>query len=206
MYIPKGKLDPKIYYTNGGDYLLSTNKSLYVGYYHKDLLGGVWTGETHTVDSIRLINPFSNTSINSTGINITQPDTSTYFSLNNYQPNSYSTNIPPNDSLPPSVSDYNQTYYTRYILQFLLSSKPYFVETSKQTYFKSQNYDDSKYFKYVEVLWKIKGPLYDIIENNITVKGGIIDSNTRSIQQAEQTMPGISDYLNNLLLYAEIEN
>ena len=83
MYIPKGKLDPKIYYTNGGDYLLSTNKSLYVGYYHKDLLGGVWTGETHTVDSIRLINPFSNTSINSTGINITQPDTSTYFSLNN---------------------------------------------------------------------------------------------------------------------------
>jgi hypothetical protein len=59
------------------------------------------------------------------------------------------------------------------------------------------------YFEGVEVLWKISGPLYDIKQNNILIQGGIIDSNTRSIQQAEQTMSGVSNYLNNLLLYAK---
>jgi hypothetical protein len=55
MYIPKGKLDPTIYYTNGGEYFLSSTKTNYVGYYHKDTLGGIWTGKEHDQNSIRLV-------------------------------------------------------------------------------------------------------------------------------------------------------
>jgi hypothetical protein len=36
------------------------------------------------------------------------------------------------------------------------------------------------------------------------IQGGIIDSNKRSVQEAEKTMPGITNYLNNLTLYSNI--
>jgi hypothetical protein len=60
------------------------------------------------------------------------------------------------------------------------------------------------FYNTAEVLWKISGPLYDIKQGNLLVQGGIIDSNKRSIQDAEKTMPGITNYLNNLTLYSRI--
>jgi hypothetical protein len=65
---------------------------------------------------------------------------------------------------------------------------------------------DKDYYWFSEVLWKIRGPLFDEKQNNILMKGGIIDSNKRSIQQAEQSIPGLSSYLTDLLLYAKVEN
>jgi hypothetical protein len=43
--------------------------------------------------------------------------------------------------------------------------------------------------------------LYDVKENGILIKGGVIDSNLRSIDQAQKTMPSIRDYLKDLTLY-----
>jgi hypothetical protein len=109
--------------------------------------------------------------------------------------------LPTNDSLPPTVGDYEKTYYTRYILEYKLSSQPYFIETSKPTYFTYVNGADSKYFNNVEVLWKIAGPLYDQKENGILMQGGVIDSNLKSIQQARKTILNIERYLTDPLLY-----
>ena len=71
----------------------------------------------------------------------------------------------------------------------------------KGTYFTYVNSNLSKYFNNVELLWKISGPLYDVKENDILMKGGVIDSNLRSIDQAQKNMPGIRDYLTDLTLY-----
>jgi hypothetical protein len=40
----------------------------------------------------------------------------------------------------------------------------------------------------------------------LLIQGGIIDSNKRSVQEAEKIIKGISNYLNDLTLYAKIIN
>ena len=104
-------------------------------------------------------------------------------------------------SLPPTSDDYNQTYYTRYIIEYKLSSQLYIIETNKSTFFQYFNSNFSKYFTFAEVLWKISGPLYDVKENGILLQGGVIDSNLRSIQQTQKIIPGIERYFTDLTLY-----
>jgi hypothetical protein len=207
MYIPKGKLDPNIYYTNGSEYYLSTTRTEYKGYYHRDLLGGIWTDKEHSVNSISLISIIPQTPIPQ-NINLRDSQSSTYYQISkkSNKPTPQQVELPLNDSLPPTQEEYQQTYYTRYIVQYKLSSNPIYTEVNKNSYYSLQNSNESKYFNSVEVLWKIYGPLYDVKQNSVLVKGGIVDSNLRSIQEANKTMPGIANYLNNLTLYAIITN
>ena len=113
-----------------------------------------------------------------------------------------SINQPLQNALPPTPEDYNRTYFTRYIIKYKLSSELYFVETDKNEYYRLQQSSDQKYYYFSEVLWKISGPLYDVKQDNVLIVGGIIDSNKRSVQEAEKTTPGISNYLVDLTLYS----
>jgi hypothetical protein len=200
MYIPKGKIDPTLYYTEGGEWYYSTTRTPYIGYYHLDAYGRAWTGKEHTNDSIQLIQPPKPTRPESTNTDSVESNYYTSIIQKTGTKSSINSILPPNDSLPPTQEDYDKTYYTRYILEYKLSSKPVFSEVSKNTYFGLVN-SQNLYFNNVEVLWKISGPLYDKKENGILVQGGIIDSNLRSIQQAQKTMPGIENYLTDLTLY-----
>ena len=199
MYLPPSVILPEIFYTYGGEYYYSTTPSFYVGYYHKDKYGNAYTGKTHTNDSQKLNQSF-NTSlpIEDLGINTLA---NTYNNLDLSSQNYFGMSLPSNNSLPPTSDEYNQTYYTRYILEYKLSSQLYIIETNKSTFFNYFNNNFSNYFTFAEVLWKISGPLYDVKENNILIQGGVIDSNLRSINQAQKTMPSIRDYLTDLTLY-----
>lgn len=202
MYIPKGKLDPNIYYTNGGEYVLSTTRTEYKGYYHKDLMGGVWTDKEHSVDSIKLIPPPLVPEAPS-NVNLRNRESSAYYriSLKSNKPTPKQVVVPVSDALPPTQEEYQQTYFTRYILQYKLATKPVYIEVNKNTYYSILNATESNYYNMVEVLWKIYGPLYDKKENGILIQGGVIDSNLRSIQEASKKISGIGNYLNDLLLY-----
>jgi hypothetical protein len=206
MYIPKGKLDPTIYYTNGGEYFLSSTKTTYVGYYHKDTLGGVWTGKEHDKNSIRLVSLSENTESIPGNINTFDSNSIVYYQTKrkDNKPVTTESSIPVSDTLPPTPDDYQKTYFTRYILQYKLSTSPIYIEVNKNTYYTVLSSPDSLFYNTAEVLWKISGPLYDIKQGNLLVQGGIIDSNKRSIQEAEKTIPGIANYLNNLTLYSNI--
>jgi hypothetical protein len=202
MYIPKGKLDPNIYYTSGGEYIVSTTGLYYVGYYHKDTLGGVWTDKTHSVSSIKLNLPKKN--ILDDNINTFNRDSVVLATITKktQNPINVSINQPLQNALPPTPEDYDRTYFTRYIIKYKLSSELYFVETDKNEYYRLQQSSDQKYYYFSEVLWKISGPLYDVKQDNVLIVGGIIDSNKRSVQEAEKTTPGISNYLVDLTLYS----
>jgi hypothetical protein len=208
MYIPKGKLDPTIYYTNGGEYFLSSTKTNYVGYYHKDTLGGIWTGKEHDQNSIRLVLLSETTEIIPNSINTFNSDSIIYYQTKrkNNKPIITESSIPVSDVLPPTSSDYEKTYFTRYILQYKLSTSPIYIEVNKNTYYTLLSSPDINFYNTVEVLWKIYGPLYDIKQSNLLIQGGIIDSNKRSVQEAEKIIKGISNYLNDLTLYAKIIN
>jgi hypothetical protein len=206
MYIPKGKLDPTIYYTNGGEYFLSSTKTSYTGYYHKDTLGGVWTGKEHDQNSIILLSSSETLETVPDNINTFNSNSLTYYKTKQKSNNSVITEstIPISDTLPPTQDDYQQTYFTRYILKYKLSSSPLYIEVNKNTYYTVLSSPDSLYYDTVEVLWKIYGPLYDVKKDNILIQGGIIDSNKRSVQEAEKIIKDISNYLNDLTLYARI--
>jgi hypothetical protein len=202
MYIPKGKLDPNIYYTDGGEYIVSTTGLYYVGYYHKDTLGGVWTDKTHSVSSIKLNLPKK--SILDNNINTFNRDSVVLATITKktQNPINVSINQPLQNALPPTPEDYDRTYFTRYIIKYKLSSELYFVETDKNEYYRLQQSSDQKYYYFSEVLWKISGPLYDVKQDNVLIVGGIIDSNKRSVQEAEKTVSDISSYLVDLTLYS----
>jgi hypothetical protein len=205
MYIPKSKLDPEIYYTPGGEYYYSTTRNDYEGYYHKDLNGKSYTGKTHTNESILLI-PITPKTFIEPGINKYDVISNQYNFINTNQNTnqSLSVPIPKNDSLPPTQQDYTQSFYIRYIIEYKLSSKPVFVEVNQITYFNYFNTSLRQYFNFAEVLWKISGPLYDVKQGNVLVEGGIIDSNIRSREMANKIMPGVDNYLVDLVLYADI--
>ena len=136
MYIPKGKLDPNIYYTDGGEYIVSTTGLYYVGYYHKDTLGEVWTDKIHSVSSIKLNLPKK--SILDNNINTFNGNSVVLATITKKTQNPINTSInqPLQNALPPTPEDYNRTYFTRYIIKYKLSSELYFVETDKNEYYR----------------------------------------------------------------------
>lgn len=202
MYIPPNKIDPRVYYTNGGEYYYASNLTNYVGYYRKDTNGRAYAGKELTVNSPQLTPSIIVRSSPPPNINLGSGLSTTYLSISrNTKQSLIESSNPIPDSLPPTQQEYDQTFYTRYFLEYLLSSKSIIVEVNKGTYFNYVNSNLRKYFNNVELLWKISGPLYDVKENGILIKGGVIDSNLRSIDQAQKTMPSIRDYLTDLTLY-----
>ena len=202
MYIPPNKIDPRVYYTNGGEYYYASNLTNYVGYYRKDTNGRAYAGKELTVNSPQLTPSIIVRSSPPPNINLGSGLSTTYLSISrNTKQSLIESSNPIPDSLPPTQQEYDQTFYTRYFLEYLLSSKSIIVEVNKGTYFNYVNSNLRKYFNNVELLWKISGPLYDVKENDILIKGGVIDSNLRSIDQAQKTMPSIRDYLTDLTLY-----
>lgn len=199
MYLPPSVILPEVFYTNGGEYYYS-NQIIYVGYYHKDKYGNVYTGEIHDNTSQKLIPAFNLSSPLPSEIGISTL-ANTYNNLDLSPQSSFGLQPPPSNSLPPTNEDYIQTYYTRYIIEYKLSSQPFIVETSKSTYFTYFNSSFNSYFNFAEVLWKISGPLYDVKENGVLIQGGVIDSNLRSINTASNKISQISSYLNDLTLY-----
>lgn len=200
MYLPPSVILPETFYTYGNEYYYATNQAFYVGYYHKDKYGNAYTGKTHTNDSQKLNPAFNKRNPTPADLGISTL-ASTYNNLDLNPQSSIGLSIPLNDSLPPTSEEYVQTYYTRYILDYKLSSQLYIIETNKSTFFEYFNSNFSKYFGFAEVLWKISGPLYDVKENGILMQGGVIDSNLRSINEAKKLIPGIENYLVDLTLY-----
>ena len=199
MYIPKGKIDPQILYTEGNEWYYSTTRTSYTGYYHLDLYGRAWTGKEHTDQSILLKKPPTKSQPIPDSVSTTSLESNEYSNIlsKNQLTQPYLSPIPESDSEPPTQDEYNMGFYIRYIIQLELSSKPFYIEVNKNTYF-NYYYNKDNFFKFVEVPWKISGPLYD--DPNVGEKG-VIDSNLRSIKTASQTIPGIEKYFTDLTLY-----
>jgi hypothetical protein len=207
MYIPKGKLLDKYYYTGGNEYR-TFNGNIYIGYYHKDISNKTWSGKEHNSGSVELINliPSSITDENSSS----QAQTLDYNRITktaniigvNAQP------ITPHN-FTPTLENYDIGYLTRYFVKYNASSKLKFTEVN-QAMFRNIVLNPSQYHSVtltlVSLLWRIKGPVNDQYKDNILIRPGVYDSNQRSLREAEKICPGISLFLPNLLEGAIIES
>lgn len=193
MYIPVSNIISSGF-TNGGDFVIKSNGQAYSGYYFTTTNDKFYTGQTWTSNSVELEKIFQSSSTNVFG--------GIYSSLN---PNS----LPPTsftaDFIMPTQQDYNNGYFIRYILKPTISTQlNNFIEVKSDKYTQvTQNNDLQTLYKFANVVWKLTGPLYDTYKDNIRIASGIIDTNKRSIQEAEKFIPNLSLYFTNLTQFGK---
>lgn len=196
MYIPISNILFSDY-TNGGDFIFKSNLQPYIGFYFVDKNNNVYTGKTYTSNSVELLRRNPNTSTNS---NIVFD--SKYASLN---PKTLPPLVITPDFIQPTNADYNNGFMTRFILKPTISSQINdFIEVRSDKYISVVQDGDAKVlYKSINLVWKLTGPLYDVYRDNIRILSGIIDSNKRSLSEAEKTMPNLSLYLTDLLQFGK---
>jgi hypothetical protein len=196
MYIPISNILFSDY-TNGGDFILRSNLQPYVGFYFVDKNNNAYTGKTYTSNSVELLrrNPTSSTSSNIVF-------DSKYASLN---PKTLPPLVVIPDFIQPTNTDYNNGFMIRFILKPTISSQINdFIEVKSDKYISvTQDGDAKVLYKSINLVWKLTGPLYDVYRDNIRILSGIIDSNKRSLSEAEKIMPNLSLYLTDLLQFGK---
>ena len=191
MYVPSSNIKTTGY-TNGGEYILRSNNQQYVGPYFIDVDNNVYTGNTYSDSSISLVKINSNIPSNLKNV-----IDYTYTSL---QPKTFpALSITP-DYIRPTEKDYGKGYFVRFILKPVISSQINdFIEVNFNKYDQvAQDPDLQVLYQFVNVVWKLTGPWYDIYDKNIRLRAGIIDTNKRSIAEAEKILPNVSLYFTDL--------
>lgn len=193
MYVPISNII-EVNYTNGGQFVIRSTQLPYIGYYHRDVDNNYWTGKTHTDSSVLLDNLLSSPSLDWNKYNNVS---SGYTRLN---PKVLPPTIITSDFISPSIADYNNGFFIRYILKPTISSQVNdFIEVKFDKYQSVlQNKDLQALYKFANVVWKLTGPLHDVYRDNIRIMSGIIDTNKRSIQEAEKFIPNLSLYFTDL--------
>jgi hypothetical protein len=187
MFIPNSTII-ETGYAQAGQFLVQSTQLPYRGFYHRDDKNRYWSGKTHTNDSFLLTPP------------TTKPLTLDAFNKNNIMSygftKKYSIASAPTlykgDFVFPTDEDFSNTFFTRYVVQLKSSTSPYVVEINKDNYAKVTQTEDRFYYNVAEMLWKLKGPIDDVFENNVRIEAGVRDTNLRSLQAAEKIIPGVS--------------
>lgn len=193
MYIPVSNIISSGF-TNGGDFIIKSNGKTYSGYYFTTTDNKFYTGKTWTESSVELESLSQSSNINIFG--------GIYSTLN---PNSLPKTAFTPDFIMPTQQDYNNGYFIRYILKPTISSQlNNFIEVKSDKYNQVvQSNDLQTLYKFANVIWKLTGPLYDTYKDNIRIASGIIDTNKRSIQEAEKFIPNLSLYFTDLIQFGK---
>jgi hypothetical protein len=203
MYIPPSNI-LETGYTQGYQYVLP-NGQYYKGFYCRDTAGRYWTGKEHTNESIQLILPFQPTT----------PLDKNFIAKNNIVSKSYTkiynenidTPLLKNNIIQPTIDDYDNGYFVRYVAQLKSAIKPEFniVELNQESFNNTlKNYNIINSYRLASFGWKLLGPLHDVYENNIRIESGVIDSNLRSLQDVGKTIININLFLENPLQFVII--
>ena len=189
MYIPLSNIK-STGYTNGDEFIYVTNSQPYTGPYFIDTKNKIYTGLTYTNDSVEIVKAISLTNKNQ------QNDI--YSTLLN--PKKLPNTVIAPDYIIPTENDYDKGYFVRFLLKPIISTLPNdFIEVRFNKYNSvSQEPNLQLLYQFVNVIWKLTGPLYDIYDGNIRVKAGIIDTNKRAIAEAEKILPNVSLYFTDL--------
>lgn len=202
MYIPKSNIIETGYDQSFRFVIASTGQS-YKGYFHKDNKGKYWSGQEHTNSSVLLTENIIDASQLTFDYSVKNSKIS-YGFTKHYDFN-LTTTLYKGDFVIPTEDNYNKGYFTRYVVQLKLSKNPYIVELSKNNYDALlQDIVSLRSYNTVTLLWKLTGPTNDIYNNNIRTTSGIKDTNLRSLQQAEKTIPGVSTIFTDPLQFARV--
>jgi hypothetical protein len=195
MYIPVSNI-VETGFTSGNQFVVESTQLFYTGYYHKDTSNIYWSGQTHDNSSVVLKNINAN---NSTDNNLTRNNIAN-FGYTKLNPKIFPQETFTPDFIMPTEQDYTNGFFIRYILKPTVGVNNIqslnFIEVKSNKFTQvSQSPDLKTLYKLTSLIWKLTGPLYDVYKDNIRTASGIIDTNKRSILDAEKTLPNLSLYL-----------
>jgi len=96
----------------------------------------------------------------------------------------------------PSEDDYSKGSFTRYTIKRVNSGFETILEVDQTEYERAAK---DPLYTAVKFSWKITGTLYTIPEGI----PGIVNTNQKTLENLEKTIPGISNYFTNLAQYAK---
>lgn len=108
--------------------------------------------------------------------------------------------------IKPTDADYKKGYITRYFIKRKFDDSAEIIEIDEKQYktlIPEFSGLDENLYTGIDIRWKLTGPYHDIKVAGRIVKSGIIDTNQRTLDLAEKTMPGIRRYLPNLIQFAK---
>jgi hypothetical protein len=159
MYFPKSQIKSNLY-TNGGEYILSTTKNEYKGYYYEISSGKKYTGKTPQDGPNILLLNFTSPLLSPPTTNIpTDPTNNTIYSINKTISKSL-----PDRSLPlfnptlPTQQEKNVGLFTRYFCK--KNNELIYLEINKETFTKLANQSPSiawDLYTPKGITWQIKG-------------------------------------------------
>jgi hypothetical protein len=185
---------PRAHVTEGlvtrGKEWMTEDGTEYIGPYHKYIDGFVMTNSTYNESLSKKLIPYKDQT--------TDKDSFTYDKI---KPIDITKHVSPKSKrITPSEDDLYAGSMKRYIVQRRNDVNQIFEVDDKQfkTLTQSNKGLNGSLYKGIELLWKIKGPEYDIKVGNTIQTPGIIDTNRRTLINAETKLPGISNFLSDL--------
>ena len=190
--------------TRGGTYLL--NGKPYVGSYYLTYKGEAYTGINPAVGGNELLTPAPPPSAAGqrfTGkygaiAKTTAPGTGeTFTPAIIYADGSTGTLQALLPSTPVLTEiDYARGYFTRYFAK-RIADKGYIFEILQSDWARAQNAEDAFYeeYEYVDMLWKLTGPLTDKRVSQYQVIGGVETTNKRVTEAKAKSFIGLIEYI-----------
>jgi hypothetical protein len=105
------------------------------------------------------------------------------------------TKIPRTFFPKPTQDNYNEGIITRYFVQLRDTPGSPIFEVDREIFYKFNN---SNFYRGVKINWRISGNLEDEFTPQGALTPSVINSNKRSIIEAEKILPDINLYLVNL--------
>ena len=202
-YIPKSLVNSNLY-TAGGEFNTPSGKP-YVGYYHQTFNNNTSSGKTpNSPNSIKLTPTYNLIQENS--YIVQTPENARYSSIQPVNQALYQSSGDPLPMFPTLIDkDYQRGQIIRFFAKKRNDITPKIIEISKEAY-EDLNINAGRYnyalWTVTRVFWKISGPLKDSLNSNGVKTSGIIDTNQRLINTAEENFKGIKQYLSNLTQFA----
>jgi len=203
-YIPKSLVNSNLY-TGGGEFTDPNTGETYVGYYHETFTGDVSSGKTpNSPNPITLIRNYS--AIQQNNYIVPTPENISYSELQPINQELYESSGDPLPIFPTLTGkDYQRGQIIRYFAKKRNINPPSIIEISKNA-FTDLNSNKGKYnyalWTVTSVFWKISGPLKDSLNANGVKTSGIVDTNKRLTEKAEQNFKGIKQYLSDLTQFS----
>jgi hypothetical protein len=161
MYYPKSQLKTNLY-TNGGEYILSTTKQDYTGYYYETSSGTKYTGKTPQ-DGANILLTKPNQELNIIQ-NISNSNNPNYIEIQDdisgggYLLNSPIRTLPLSNPTTPTQQDQNLGVFQRYFCKKNNELKYLEIDKSTHNKLKSQQQDIAwDLYTPISALWYIKG-------------------------------------------------
>lgn len=98
---------------------------------------------------------------------------------------SYNYYSPTSDSPNLTKQDYDYGYVNRYFVGKINSDE--YIETNARDF----KLADTKFYKKIQVLWKINGPLYNIYKGKVLQTTGVINYNALRILEVQNIIPSV---------------